>query len=296
MIRAHMAGKMGDLLYALPVMRALSRLSGEKIHLTTSGMCWQLVPLLWEQPYFCDVVTDDTRPYAIPPGGMTTNWDFYGDAEGYNLSLQPKHYEMQCPINWTMAAAWIAGIEKLEPEDCVALPSLVNHRNWHHHVSVSYDGVRQALPNTIIVAPEVESLEPAPSNVWVKIIDALMGQGYDVVMVGRSSEIQYRMLLHAWHGAAIDAFHDVRGLTTVSTLARLIAEAHGFIGAHSFPWHLARHAGTPAICLQGWREGLRRCVPVDTKAEDAPWVEPEDWSQAVEWICQRTTERQLIGG
>ena len=50
MIRAHHAGKMGDLIYALPVLRSLHRTRGEPIHLTTSGLAYQLGPLL-EEPH-----------------------------------------------------------------------------------------------------------------------------------------------------------------------------------------------------------------------------------------------------
>lgn len=291
-MKVHHAGKMGDLIYALPVLRALHRTTGEKIHLTTSGMCWQLVPLLWEQPYLADVVTDETRPYSIPPGGVTTNWEFYAAGEGINLSLQPKHYLNDCPINWTLAYAWIAGVEVL-PVDYVGLPSLVNHRNWHHQVEVAYDGIPQTMPNTVVVAPEVESLEPASPETWQHIINALMGQGFDVVMVGKSRTYDYAFQMPDSH---LSPFHDLRGLTTVPAMARLIAEAQGFIGAHSFPWHLARQARTPAVCLQGWREGLRRCVPIDTTPDRAPWVEPQDWRAAVDWIRARTAVPQPVGG
>ena len=48
MIKVHHAGKMGDLIYALPVLRALARLKQDKVRLITSGMVVPMVPLLWE--------------------------------------------------------------------------------------------------------------------------------------------------------------------------------------------------------------------------------------------------------
>lgn len=294
MIFVHHAGKMGDVLYALPVLRALARTQRDRIHLTTSGLCWQLVPLLWEQPYIGDVALDDQRAYEIPFGvGVTNHWKHYAEGEGINLSLQPKHYEPDCPINWTQAYAWIAGVEVL-PEDYMGLPSLVNHRRWFRDVDCRIDGKQQRLTKTIVVAPEVESLAPASSDIWTRIIDALT-EHFQVVLVGQSRTPNYYHKIMAWAGSKnAGNLRDLRGCTTVPVLARLIAEAHGFIGAHSLPWHLARLSGTPAACLQGWREGLRRCLPIDTPPALCPWIEPEDWHSAVEWI-ETCTKGQLDG-
>jgi ADP-heptose:LPS heptosyltransferase len=289
MIFVHHAGKMGDLLYALPVLRALARVHQTKIHLTTSGLCWQLVPLLWEQPYIGDVALDDTRAYELPFGvGITNHWDHYKPGEGINLSLQPKHYANDCPINWTQAYAWIAGVT-LQPEDYIGLPSLVNHRRWFQTVDCRLDGKKQDVTKTIIVAPEVETLEPAPPETWTKIIDALLDH-YNVVLVGQKDAPNYRHKLMAWAGSHNSPrLRDLRGCTTVPTLARLIAESAAFIGAHSMPWHLARLSGVPAFCFQKWREGLRRCIPVDTDPNLCPWPEEiEDWHAAVEWIESKT--------
>ncbi len=290
MIFVHHAGKMGDLLYTLPVLRALSRTYGGRIHLTTSGLCWQLVPLLWEQPYIGNVAVDDARSYEIPPavGGrnITNHWDHYRPNEGYNLSLQPKHYDPQCPINWTRAYAWIAGVDVL-PEDCTALPTLVNHRRWFNSVDVRIDGTRQELAKTIVVAPEVETLEAASPDTWTRIIDNLLDR-YNVILVGQKQTPNYFHKVLAWAGGKdSDNLHDLRGLTTVPVLARVIAEASAFIGAHSMPWHLARLSGTPAVCLQHWKEGLRRCLPMDTNAYDHPWVEPEKWQDAIQWVDEK---------
>ncbi len=291
MLKVHHAGKMGDVLYALPVLRALARQSGP-IHLTTSGLCWQLVPLLWEQPYFADVVLDETRPYQIPfdgpTKGITTNWEFYQDGEGINLSLQPKHYELDCPINWTWAYAKIAGVTEFEAGDYVGLPSLVNHRRWFYGVRVEFDAQPQRIGRTVVVAPEVETLESASTQTWLKIMDAL-ADDFKIVLVGTKADFDYRQALFTWRdGKSLD-ITDLRGLTTVPTLARMIAEASAFIGAHSLPWHLARLSHTPAICLQGWREGLRRCIPMDSPPELCPWVEPDQWAAGVQWITHQAT-------
>lgn len=285
MIFCHMAGKMGDLLYALPVLRALARVHGTRIHLTTSGLCWQLVPLLWEQPYIGHVALDESRPYEIPFGsGITNHWNHYADGEGINLSLQPKHYADQCPINWTQAYAWIAGVT-LQPEDFMSLPSLVNHRRWFQSVDCRLDGKKQDITQTIVVAPEVETLDPAPAETWTKIIDALT-ENYRVILVGQKHEPNYHHKIMAWAGTKnTHRLSDMRGCTTVPTLARIIAESAGFIGAHSMPWHLARLSHVPAFCFQKWREGLRRCIPIDTDPNLCPWPEEiEDWQAAVEWM------------
>ena len=290
-----MAGKQGDLLMALPVLRALARLHETRIHLTTSGLCWQLVPLLWEQGYFEDVVLDDSRPYQIPfETGVTNHWEFYRQDAGYNLSIQPKHYDPLCPVNWTLSYAWIAGLppvlETFEASDFVCLPSLINHRRWHHDITVCYDEQPLELARTVVVAPEVESLDSAEPSLWAKLMDRLIDEGLTVLLVGKSESPDYRLCLDVRRAdsTAWPRFKDLRGLTTVPTLARLIAEASGFIGAHSLPWHLARMAGTPAVCLQPWREGLARCLPIDTPAAKCPWVEPEEWKLAVEWILKQT--------
>lgn len=280
MLKIHHGGKMGDLLYALPVLRALSRLKGQKIHLTTSGLCWQLVPLLWEQPYFGMVELDDTRAYETVDGIMT-GWDFYKPGEGINLSLQPCMKMMPEP-SWTHIYMRLCGVQELLVEDAVALPSLVNHRRWHYQIKVTINGIPQLMPKVFVVAPEVETLASADMKTWVKVIDALLGEGL-VLLVGKSREIDFMVQLMIWQGHATDRLIDLRGATTVPSLARIIAEATGFIGAHSFPWHLARHSETPAVCLQTWQDGLYRCKVIDTPSH---WLEPEAWSEAVKFVTQ----------
>lgn len=278
MIKIHHGGKMGDLIYALPVMRALSRIHQQKIHLTTSGICWQLVPLLWEQPYFGAVELDDSRAYETVDGIMT-GWDFYQPGEGFNLSLQPAMKTMPEP-SWTHIYMRLCGVEQLLVEDAVALPSLVNHRRWHYQIKVAINGVSQLMPKVFVVAPEVETLESAGLMTWIKVMDRLTGEG-TVLLVGKSTQVDFKGSLSAWQGVETDRLVDLRGCTTVPALARIIAEATGFIGAHSFPWHLARHAETPAVCLQTWQDGLYRCKVIDTASH---WLEPEAWADAVKFV------------
>lgn len=281
MIRLHHAGKSGDILYALPVMKALARIHQTKIHLMTSGLCHQLVPLLWEQPYFQDVDIDDTRPYGTEDDIMT-NWDYYKDGEGINLSLQPRMKTMIEP-SWTQIYMTLCGVDALTENDCLAMPSLVNHRRWMYGMKIALNGVEQPMHRTFIVAPEVQTLESASDDIWVKVIDRLLDHGA-VMLVGQNRTIDYHAKVNAWNHHQREPFlTDLRGLTTVPVLARLIAECRGFLGAHSFPWHLARQSETPAVCLQAWLPGLYRCLPVDTQYT---WLEPEQWKEGVEQILQ----------
>ena len=266
-------GKMGDLMYALPVLRALHRTTGEKVTLLTSGACWQIAPLLWEQPYIQDVELEDTKAHCTEPiarGAIFPHWAWYSAGDGLNLSLQPSYFEDTAPVSWTHCYMQAAGITALTDRDCMALPSLVNHRRWLDGIDVETNGRRQVKPKTIVLAPETDTLDEMMPEVWQKIVFAVANAGYEPILVGTRNR-----------GSLMNAT-DLRGLTSVPVLARLIAEARGFIGAHSFPWHLARHSETPAVCLQTWREGLRRCVPVDT---DYTWLEPLEWRKAVETVC-----------
>ena len=136
MTRVSHFGKMGDLMYALPVLRALHRTTGQKVQLMTSGACWQLAPLLWEQPYIGDVELDDSQAHAIQEN-IFPGWEFFKAGEGLNLSLQPSYFEPTAPVSWTRCYMQAAGISELTDSDCVALPSLVNHRRWMYGVDVS---------------------------------------------------------------------------------------------------------------------------------------------------------------
>lgn len=248
---------MGDLIYALPVLRALARLKHDKIHLMTSGMVVPMVPLLWEQPYIDDVDVDPD-PYEIDHF-VFPNWEYYKNGDGYNLSLQPKFYEPNCPASWTFATAWIAEVEKLEPEDKVVFPTLLNHRRWTYGVRVVNNGGLVQPTRSAIVAPECETLDMMLPSIWQQVINTLAGYG-PVIVVGMHPSPAYSNCV------------DMRGLTTVPTLARMIAEASFLVGAHSLPWHLARHSEVPAICFQSYRPGLLRCIPVDTGCN---WIQPD---------------------
>lgn len=254
MLKISHFGKMGDMVYAMPTFRALARLHGP-IHLTTSPLCWQMVPLLWEQPYIADVEIDDQHEYKMT-NGLFNFWEYYKPGEGLNLSSQPSFFENKAPLSWTLCYARAAGV-KLREEDCCIFPALQNRRRFLRAMDVSFDGKKQELPNYVVVAPEVETLESGDVD-WEFIEDVFStAGGIDVIFVGMN-------------------WYDIP--TTVPTLANIIADAKGFIGAHSFPWHLARHLEVPAICLQDWREGLLRCIPTDTEYH---WYETGEINDAL---------------
>ena len=275
MIRVSCFNKMGDVMYALPVIRALSRIYADKVTLLLSGSAYQLAPLLWEQPFIAEVELEDTQAHATMPierGAIFPHWHWYADGEGVNLSLQPRFFADDAPISWTHCYMQAAGVPLLHASDCVALPSLVNHRRWLEGIDVSINGNMQAKPKTIILAPETDTLDELFPDVWQQIIDQVVDADLTPIVVGTRRT------------ALLERCTDLRGQTSVPVLARLIAESRGFIGAHSFPWHLARHSETPAVCLQTWREGLRRCLPVDTPYT---WIDAKDYQMAVPTVLQQ---------
>jgi len=254
-MRVHHAGKNGDLIYALPVVKALARSHG-KVTLVTSALCYQLVPLLWEQPYIQDVEMDYTRPYKIDDRGSLDPWNVLSPEEGINLSPQPSMYRPNAPVQWTYAYAEIAAV-KLEPRDKVALPTLWNHRQWYWEHVVESEGkdgkpVTWKPPKTVVLAPESETLKTVPLHYWERLARKIP-KHFAVLIVGAKPDTTFRM---------VEGCRDLRGLTTVSSAARLLAEAHLVVTANSLPWHLARHAGTPTFCWQD--QYLERCIPVDT--------------------------------
>lgn len=269
MIHVSFFGKMGDLMYALPVLRALHRLTATKVTLLTSGSCYQFAPLLWEQPYIQDIELEDSKAHdlvEIHRGAVANHWEWFTDGHGFNLSLQPDFFKDDAPISWTRCYMKAAGIEHLEFADTQVLPSLLNHRRWMSGVDVDLNGKRVEKLKTIVIAPETDTLDELTPAFWQMISDRVNDAGYKPIIVGTRN-----------NGNLFNCT-DLRGCTTVPVLARLIADAKGFIGAHSFPWHLARHSETPAVCLQTWREGLRRCLPIDTPYT---WLTPEEWEMAV---------------
>jgi ADP-heptose:LPS heptosyltransferase len=274
MIRVSHFGKMGDLVYALPVMKALARMHHDKIHLVTSGLCWQLVPLLWEQPYFGEIDLDDSQPHEIVPidrGAIFPNWEYYKGDEGINLSLQPSYFTDDAPISWTHCYMKAAGVKELTDSDCIALPSLVNHRRWLNSIDVVSNGKKAGTPKTIVLSPETDSLDEMTPRTWQNIVNSVNDHGYEPVIVGTRNRGNLAICT------------DLRGLTSVPTMARLIAESCGFIGAHSFPWHIARHVEVPSVCVQTWREGLRRCLPVDNKYT---WIDAKNYREVVPTVLE----------
>lgn len=263
-MKIHMAGKQGDLIYALPVIKALAREHGP-VHLVTSALCYQLVPLLWEQPYIADVEMDYARAYKMENGSVEP-WAYFTPGEGLNLSPQPCMYRPDAPVPWTLAYAEIAGVPKLTPHDKIALPSLWNHRQWYWEHRVEIDGKPTwQPPPTCILAPESQSLKCIPLWIWHKVA-ARLAEDFSVIVIGEQQDGR-------WPPGVVD----LCGLTTVGSAAKLLAEAHVAICANSLPWHLARHAGTPTFCFQD--QYLERCVPVDTPASFYP---AEQWEHMVE--------------
>lgn len=263
-------GKNGDLIYALPVIKALARRNGGKIDIFTSGLCFQIVPLLMEQPYIGNVEMDYTRSYKITENCLDP-WAVLPPEEGMNLSPQPAMYRPDAPVCWTNAYGEVAGIKELTFYDRIALPTLLNHRLWYYGHRVEYqDNRKWTPPMTCVIAPESETLKCAPWWVWRKIAERMQKE-LQVVFIGQRRDDP------APAGAI-----DLRGHTTVSSIARLLAEARVVVCANSLPWHLSRHAGTPTITLQD--QVLERCTPVDTPSylytsanweklcEDALWL------------------------
>ena len=255
-MRVHHGGKNGDLIYSLPVIKALSRVHG-KITLVTSPLCFQLVPLLWEQPYLQDVEMDYSQAYKIDDHGCMDPWQVLSPEEGINLSPQPAMFRHNAPVSWTHAYAEIAGIGPLTVKDRVALPSLWNHRQWFWEHNVETEGKDKVTrtwkpPLTCVLAPESETLKTIPLRYWWKVAAKLQGE-FTVIVVGAKPD-----------GGSFGGFNlrDLRGLTTVPSMARILAEATLVIAANSLPWHLARHAGTPTFCFQD--QYIERCTPVDT--------------------------------
>lgn len=77
-------GKYGDLLWALPTIRAISRRVGYPVHLDLGAGLASIVPLLQRQPYLATVharadwETRDTAPISprTPPWSQTQPWDY----------------------------------------------------------------------------------------------------------------------------------------------------------------------------------------------------------------------------
>jgi len=247
-LHIHHGGKNGDLIYALPVVKALARKHGP-ITLVTSVLCYQLVPLLWEQPYIKDV--EMLYGEARITKGVVEPWAVLSPEEGINLSLQPAMYRPDAPVSWTMCYAEIAGIKELTLSDKIALPTLWNHRQWYYEHEVKYDGKEPwRPPETVVLAPESETLKCIALKYWRDVAEGF--QGYSVMVIGQNTEGV------KWPKNVTD----LRGMTTVSSAARLMCEARLFIGAMSLPFNLARHAGTPSFVFQ--EQYLERCIPVDT--------------------------------
>jgi len=231
----------------------------------TSALVYQLVPLLWQQSYIKDVEMDYSRSYKITDNSIDP-WAILSPEEGINLSPQPAMYRPDAPIPWTLAYAEIAGIKEMTLKDRIALPSLWNHRQWYWEHEVKAEGKKPwKPPKTCVIAPESETLKCIPVWLWEKVAFQLL-KYFKIIIVGTGSLGFYDR-----------RFVDLRGKTSVATIAPILAEAHLVICANSLPWHLARHAGTPTFCFQD--QYLERCTPVDTPSI---FYRSEDWQGMVE--------------
>ena len=259
---------MGDLIYALPAIRALARVHGP-VDLVTSPLCSQLVPILWEQSYIKSVEMDTTRAYWADRK-ILQGWDYFSETgDGINLSPQPEYTEPGSPQYWTHCYEKKAGVP-LTPADYVALPSLVNHRRWLWGYDVRLDGKPTWPDPMVVVAPEAETCPESPPTLWQRIITEFAKADYRVIVVGK----------RRWDFEYTDCV-DLRGVTTVPTMAYLIAQAHAFLGQLSLPYHLARHCEMPHACLQQILLGLVRSIPQDTVAH---FFDPDEWRKATDFL------------
>lgn len=270
-------GKMGDLTYALPVTRALVR-EGNAIDLILSPLCYPIVPLLWETPYIDSIVVDTSKAYQCN-GKIVDGWDYFKNGEGINLSQQPKFYEEGCPYPWTLAYAKLAGIKDLQEQDFLIFPSLVNHRRWLCSAEVCYDGKAVWSEPTIIVAPETESVPESSHETWQSVIHFMKNFFRPIVIGRKGSEIPF-----------LDCV-DLRGLTSVPLISRLIAESSGVIGGHSLPVHLGRHSEVPTIMLQNFITGLERSTPIYKPPRQ---FEESKWQDACDYMLEIAKSPNLV--
>jgi len=139
-------GKYGDILWALPAIRALSRRLGEPVDLTIAGAYGSLKPLLELQPYLGRVEAAawwevrDTAPMTprVPPSSQTQEWD-------YDLVLhlgyrgwpqRPLPYETLDCLNAEAEPYNVCGYlqdERLELNDpWITLPAEREFSNYRH--------------------------------------------------------------------------------------------------------------------------------------------------------------------
>lgn len=87
-----------------------------------------------------------------------------------------------------------------------------------------------------------------PRSVFIEIGRALLKLGYDIMLVGTSSE--YYLINEIKQSfAGVESIRDLSGQTTIRELAALISTAHLFIGHDSGPAHMAVTQQIPTVML-----------------------------------------------
>ncbi len=238
---------MGDLVLALPSIRAYAREHGS-VDLITSALCVPLVPLLWECPYIKEVHIDATQPYEAD-GKVLLQWNYFKNKEGINLSPQPSFREEEAPYYYSDCYSRALDVTPLA-EDYMIFPSLVNNRRWFASHEVFYKGKSQSKMKTIVVAPECESVSEMSVSAWQDLIDRLYEAGFSIIVIGKNKENCFSFCT------------DLRGQTTIPTVARIISESHALIGSHSFPMQLASRIEVPTFCFQEMILTLDRANPL----------------------------------
>ncbi len=261
----HHGGKMGDLVLALPAIRAYARLHGP-IDLVTSPLCIPIVPLLWDCPYIESIEVDNSQIYEAD-GKVLLQWEYFKNGEGINLSPQPAFRQEVAPFSmppysYSDCYSMILGVSP-QYEDYMIFPALVNHRRWFDSHEVFYKGVSQKKRKTVVIAPEAESVPMAGNYIWDQVISGLKYYGYEPVIIKK------------------------KGTTTIPTAARMIAEADALIGAHSFPMQLAARIEVPTVCLQDMVFTLDRANPMKANVK---YVDPKDWVNAVQYVTEMGKE------
>jgi len=244
----HHGGKMGDLLLALPAIRAYARKYGP-VDLITSALCVPLVPLLWECDYIWNVKVDASQTYEAD-GKILLQWDYFKNSDGINLSPQPSFREETAPYYYADCYSRLLEVIP-QKEDYMIFPSLVNHRRWFDSHEVFYKGVSQKKRKTLIIAPECESVGMVSWKVWWDFIHAL-NHYFEILVIGTNDVFPMP-----------ESVTDLRGKTTVPAAALLIAESHALIGGHSFPMQLASRIEVPTFCLQEMVPTLDRANPIN---------------------------------
>lgn len=112
-MRVSFPGRFGDLLWALPTIRALSERNGAPVDLTIAGEFASIVPLLQLQPYLGEVYADPAwivSPHAMPPPA-----DLHLGYQGWPELPLPKAIEARLHAQWKDADGPVPVIDLTRP-------------------------------------------------------------------------------------------------------------------------------------------------------------------------------------